>query len=452
VEEVDRYIATTLGSRALFQEAANVLPGGDTRTTAYFSPYPLTFASGNGCLIWDVDGTQRIDFSNNFTSLILGHSNQRVLSAVKQQMDSGLGFYGLTETQIRLAKMLCDRVGSVERLRFTNSGTEATMHCVRAARAFTGRQMIAKCEGGYHGSHDSLAVSVRPPAELAGDPKRPTPVPDSQGISTEIVGSVLVLPFNDPDGASELVWEHRNELAAVIVEPILGTGGMIPASRDFLSALRQVTSAANIVLIFDEVISLRISFGGAQEFYNVRPDLTAMGKFLGGGLPIGAFGGQEEIMSLYDPTKLDRSLGQQLKPPIPHSGSFNGNPITMAAGIATLEELTPETYAHLNTLGESLRQGVRVLASELEIPIQVTGTGSLFGIHFTTDPVINYRDTILVDSVLRHYTFLGLVNEGIFPTSHLLGCISSPMTTREIIEFVGSLGRVLERFGNPIRP
>ena len=441
--ELQQYKSLTPGSRNLYGQARSFLPGGDTRTTVFWHPYPVFLDSGNGQWVKDVDDRDRIDFANNFTSLILGHRNPAILEAIRLQADTTIGGYGPNKLQIKLAELLCDRVPSLHSVRFTASGTEAVMNCVRAARTATGRRMVAKFEGGYHGTSDTLAASVRPPLNLCGPANRPSTVPEYPGPQHAAMNDLLILPYNDPDSVKELIREHRFELAAVVVEPVLGTSGMIPSNQGFLQSLRQVTEQYGIILIFDEVISLRLEPGGAQAFYGIEPDLTAMGKFIGGGVPIGAFGGNSDIMSLFDPTKnefSDRPIAT-----LPHGGSFNGNPLAMAAGIATMNQLTQQTYDHINNLGKELRGKVQDLINSKEIPAQVTGIGSLFGLHFTKHPINGYRELATIDTSLRHTVFLGLLNEGILLASQLIGCISSPMMSEAVDSFVDALGTVVER-------
>ena len=436
--EVERFEKRSPKSRQFSKDSSQFLPGGDSRSTSYYLPYPLIFTDGKGSHIYDIDGIKRLDFANNFTSLILGHSNQIVSEAIKSQISKGLGLFSPTIAQANFARRLCERVPSVDRVRFTNSGTEATMYCIRAARVYTGKEKIAKCEGGYHGTHDSVFISVRPHRENAGDIRYPIPIPETPGLPRKLIDDILILPYNDPSGAETLISQHADELAAVIVEPVQGTGGMIPATYEFLSALRETTRKHGILLIFDEVISLRLAPGGAQDYFRIIPDLTAMGKFIGGGLPIGAFGGEKTIMSLFDPSKKGG-------PVIPHAGSYNGNPAVMEAGSATLDQLTPPIYRRLEALGEALRAGIRALATEVEFPIQVSGIGSLFGIHLTNNPINCYRDTTWGDNDLRHQIFLGLLNEGYVLSSRLLGCISTTMTPEDVESLLEGLRTVLTR-------
>jgi len=337
---------------------------------------------------------------------------------------------------VRLAKILCESIPSFDLVRFTTSGTEATLNTLRAARAFTGRNRFAKVEGGYHGTHDAVTVSVRVDPEQAGDPLRPKALAGSAGLADGVVDQVVVIPFNDTGAARQILEENRDQLAAVIVEPVMGSVGMIPGSTEFLTMLREFTRDNGIVLIFDEVISFRVAPGGAQQYYGITPDLTSLGKIIGGGFAVGAFGGRQDIMELYDPTKGAK---------VSHAGTFNANPVTMLAGAVTLEQLTPEVYRSLAELTEQLRQGIRKVCGELEVPVQVTGLGSLFGIHFTDQPVHNYRDVTRADAALRGQVFLGMLNEGILMASNLVGALSTAINRDEVDAFVSALKRVLER-------
>jgi len=329
---LNEYLERTNKSRALHMTAQQFLPGGNSRSVVYYNPYPIYMARGQGCRFYDVDGNEYIDFINNYTSLILGHSHPSIKAAVQAQLELGTSFAAPTELEAKLAEIIHKRVPSIEKLRYANSGSEATLNAIRAARAFTGKSKLAKIEGGYNGSHDPVEVSVSPPIHLAGSRKNPRSIPDSAGIPDGVVNDVVVLPFNDSNTAEQIIREHAKDLAAVIVEPVLGAGGCLPAQADFLKTLREVTEQHDVILIFDEVISFRVSKGGAQEIYQIQPDLTTIGKIIGGGFPVGAFGGREDIMDLFSPSRGS--------PIIPHSGTFNGNPITLVAGIAALNEMT----------------------------------------------------------------------------------------------------------------
>lgn len=431
---LEEYLHTTSGSRALYEQAARYMPGGTTRTSIFFRPYPLYLDRGAGCRVWDVDGTERLDLISNYTAVILGHAHPAVVGAVQEQIERGSAFGAANALQVELAELLCRRVPSIEQVRFTNSGTEATMFAMRVARAFTGRSKIARIEGGYHGSHDYAQVSTRPELSLAGPADCPTPLPDSLGIPSDVVDSAVVLPFNDPEAADRILSRHCDEVAALIVEPILGSGGCIPAARGYLEALRAITRRLDILLIFDEVISFRVAPGGMQELSNVTPDLTALGKLVGGGLPVAAFGGRAEVMRVLDP---------QTPGSLPHAGSFNGNPLGMAAGLATLKALTPSVYRDLNDKGAWIRTQLRRLFEEHGVPAQITGAASLFNIHFTDRPVRNHRDTRTADPARVRRFVLALLNNGALLSQRCMGALSTAVGTPELEQFLECVDRVL---------
>jgi glutamate-1-semialdehyde 2,1-aminomutase len=359
------------------------MPGGDTRNSIFWKPFPTYVTHADGTKLTDADGNVRTDFVNNMTTLILGHRHPSVLKAVREQVEHGFSYPAPTPPVVRWAEILCERVPSVDKVRFVNSGTEGTLNAIRAARAFSGKTLLAKCEGAYHGNHDAIQISVTPPLDRAGDAESPVPVIQFPGINPGAADDIVIMPYNNIDAAEKVIRKHADRLAAVLVEPINGQCGMVPARPEFLEGLRRVTQELGIVLIFDEVISFRAARGGAQEWYGVIPDLTCFGKVIGGGMPVGAFGGREDIMALWDPGR-----GGDF---VQHAGTFNGNPITAAAGIATLEQLTPEVYVELERKGELLRDRVREMIAELEVPMGVTGAASLFALQFTTEPVTDYR-------------------------------------------------------------
>ena len=436
--ELDRYLKSTPKSKALWEDAKNFLPGGDSRNSIFWAPYPIFVDSAKGCHVIDSDGTDRLDFIGTMTTLILGHSPKPVVDAVEQQMDKGMVYNAPSSHQIDLAKMLCERIPSFDLVRFTNSGTEATLNTIRAARAVTGKSKIAKVEGGYHGSHDQVSVSVRTNPAKSGDRTRPDSMAATEGLGEGTLDQVIVVPFNETAIAKMRLEENKDDLAAVIIEPMLGSVGMLPATSEFLTMLREFTTTNGIILIFVEVISYRAAMGGCQEYYGITPDMTSLGKIIGGGFSIGAFGGKKAIMDLYDPS-------QTGGPRVAHAGTFNANPVTMIAGAATLEELTPEVYQNLAEKTDYLKTEILKVAKELEVPIQVTGLGSLFGIHFTSDELVGYRDIAAEDAAFRHKVFLGLLNEGILMASNLVGAVSTQIDTAEIDAFVAALQRVLER-------
>ena len=435
-DEVTRYQQMTPKSRERWLEATDYLPGGDSRHSIFWDPYPIFVASASGCHVIDADGTDRLDFINTMTTMILGHAPKPVMDAVKQQLDEGVAYNAPNYHQVSLAKLLCERIPSFDLVRFTNSGTEATLNTLRAARAFTGKSKFAKVEGGYHGTHDAVTVSVRVDPEKAGDPQRPTALAASEGLAEGVTDQVVIIPFNDIEASRQILEENKDQLAAVIVEPVMGSVGMVPGSSEFLTMLRDFTADNGIILIFDEVISFRVAPGGAQQYYGVTPDMTSLGKIIGGGFAVGAFGGRKDIMDLYDPTKGAK---------VSHAGTFNANPVTMLAGAVTMEQLTDDVYRSLAERTEQLRQGIRQVCADLEVPVQVTGLGSLFGIHFTDQPVDGYRAVAKGDYKLKNQVFLGLMNEGILMASNLVGGLSTEIGDEEIAAFLDALRRVLER-------
>ena len=436
--ELERYIESTPKSKGLWEDAKKYLPGGDSRNSIFWNPYPVFVDHASGCHVVDADGVDRLDFIGTMTTLILGHSPKPVVEAVRQQVEQGVVYNAPNANQTLLAKLLCGRIPSFDLVRFTNSGTEATLNTIRAARAVTGKSKIAKVEGGYHGSHDQVSVSVRVDPAKAGERSRPDALAATQGLGEGTLDQVVVMPFNETVAARNILEENKDQLAAVIIEPILGSVGMLPATNEFLTMLREFTSDNGIILIFDEVISYRASLGGAQEYYGITPDMTSLGKIIGGGFSIGAFGGRKDIMDLYDPTAPGG-------PKVAHAGTFNANPVTMLAGAATLEQLTPDVYRKLAEMTEYLRAGVIKVGAELETPVQVTGVGSLFGIHFTGEELVGYRDIAAEDSAFRYQVFLGMLNEGILMASNLVGAVSTEIGEAEIDAFTAALRRVLER-------
>jgi glutamate-1-semialdehyde 2,1-aminomutase len=434
IDPEEIYRKTTPGSRALHEKAVRVMPGGTTRTTTYFDPYPLFIDRGNGCLIWDADGTERIDMLGNYTAMILGHAHPKVVEAIRTQAGRGTGFAAANAIEGELAAILCERVPSLDLVRFCNSGTEATMFAMRLARAFTGRPHIARIEGGYHGTHDHAEVSSHPVPAEAGPADRPLARPDSIGTPAWALEQTVVLPFNDPDAAERILRQEGGQVAAVILEPIIGAGGVIAATTEFLQCLRRVTSELGMLLIFDEVISLRVAPGGAQQLYGVTPDLTTMGKIIGGGLPVAAFGGRADVMELLDPRR---------QPNLAQGGTYNGNPLGMAAGVAAMKELTPDVYEDLNRKGARVKDQLSEVFATHGVAAQVNGVASLLAIHFTATPVTDYRSKATSDERMTRDFFLGLVNHGVLMAPRAMGALSTPMGEEEIQRFIDAADAVV---------
>src|SRR5215470_1901205 len=435
--EIERYMAKTPKSRALQAEAEQVLPGGSSRGTAYFSPYPFFADHGDGHYVYDVDGNRYLDFMLNATTLIVGHANPMVVEALCKQTSKSTSSSTPTEVQVRVAKLLCDRIPSLDTIRFTNSGTEGTLMAIRAAWAFTGKPKLAKFEGGYHGAHEHVAVSVKPAAGRL-DSGGPTAILEYPGQPAGVLRDVIVLPYNDLVACDRTLRAHKDEIGALIMEPIVSSFGYVPGEPEFLRGIRKLTEELNIVLIYDEVQSLRIAPGGAQELLGVTPDLTCFGKIIGGGLPIVAFGGRRDIMAQYDPTVAGGAR-------IAHAGTFNANPMTLVAGEAVMLALTPPVYRRLAELGESLRTKLRGALTAAGVPGQVTGIASLFGVHFTPRPIRNYRDVVAGDAEMTRAVFTGLLNEGVLLQTSCAGSLGVMTGEAEIDTLVSAFSRVLTR-------
>ena len=436
--EQARYVEANAGSSAKHNEASRWLPGGDTRNSIFWGPFPIYVSRAEGSRIVDVDGNERVDFINNMTTLILGHRHPAVVEALREQLERGVSYPAPTPLVVEWGELMCERVQSLDKIRFVNSGTEATLNAIRAARAFSGKNLLAKCEGAYHGNHDAVQISVTPDVGMAGDAEAPTSVLTTQGMSPRSADEIVIMPYNDLDNAERIIREHSDELAAVIVEPINGQCGMVPAEPEFLDGLRRLTSELGILLIFDEVIAFRASRGGAQEYFGVTPDLTCFGKVIGGGLPVGAFGGREDIMSMWDPSGPGG-------PQVSHAGTFNGNPMTAAAGVATLRELTVDVYEELEKKGEYLRGKLRDVISEMEAPMGVTGAASLFAIQGTSEQVRDYRSYATNDGELLEMVFMGMMNEGYLLSNRCAGNVSAAHSYEELDGFVDAFERVLKR-------
>lgn len=422
--ELEEYQRQNPRSAARFAEAQRVLAGGNSRLTAFFNPFPFYAERGAGYQLYDLDGNSRIDFYNNATSLILGHCSPPVTAALIAQAEKGTAFANPTGPEVELASLLTQAIPSVERLRFTNSGTEGVMLAIRAARTYTGKHKIAKLEGGYHGSSDHVSISVSLDPSRAGHADAPQPVASSKGLTPNTLDDVIIIPFNDAAAARRIIAQHKDELAAVIIEPVMAGIGYVPAEVEFLEAVREVCDGQSIILIFDEVQTLRMAPGGAQQWYNVIPDMSCLGKIIGGGLPVGAFGGRADIMEAFDATKQS--------PGIPHGGTFNANPMTMQAGLATMRQITPDVYDRLNENGLALRHQLEEMARSYGVPMRVTGIASFFGLQCTEQPVTDYRSAQGQDPVLRQKLFLHLLNSGIYVGNKVVGNVSVPMERPEL--------------------
>lgn len=385
----DEIRAKSPKSLAIWQENRTVMPAGVGSLFRLADPFPMVVKRAKGARIWDADGNEYLDCMLGFSTMILGNTPDEVQEAIMEALPRGTHYGQCHEHEYAFAKLFCDMVPGVDKVTFCNSGTEATLYALRLARATTGRPLVAKFEGGYHGTHDLLAVSFgrpRPGPDLSGPVEDPTTVPESPGLAEGAWKDTIVLPYNHP-AAFDKILHHADQLAAVIIEPVQGAAGTIPARKEFLSELRRITRQIGAFLIFDEVITgFRLAPGGAQEFYGVIPEVSTYGKIAGGGLPFGAVGGTAEAMRLME---YDTEPGAILM-----AGTFNGGPLVTAAGTAVLRCLSeePDLYARLNAMGERFRTEINQFAQEQDFPAIATGVGSMFWMHTSRGPINSVRD------------------------------------------------------------
>ncbi len=424
--------SSTQSSR-LYERALRVLPGGVSRNAVVRQPHPFYVQSGSGCRVTDIEGVTRVDFANNMASLIHGHAQPRIVDAVTRQLSRGTAFTFATEAEVRIAEHMCARSPGFEKIRFVNSGSEAVLCCIKAARAYTGRAKIAKVEGAYHGVYDYAEVSQTAQPANWGEAGHPNSVPVVKGTPRGVLDDVIVIPFNDCETAARLLARHGDEIACVLVDPLPHRVGLIPASQEFIATLREWTTRNGALLVFDEVITFRSEYGGAQQWFADRPDLTALGKIIGGGFPVGGIAGRAEVMDVFNP------LAEKVL--FPHSGTFSANPITMTAGLAAMELFDKPAVAKLNLLGDRVRQQIAGAIREADIEACVTGAGSMFRIHFKSTPPDNYReayngpaDTRKLRTLLDH-----LFGNGIMLIGTGTGTLSTPMTVGEIDQLCDAL-------------
>ena len=430
----EEYRRSTPHSADAFRRAAP-LTAGPAKGAYFFQPYPLTMARARGCTLEDIDGRRYLDFANHHSTQILGHNHPKVMEAVRGQLEQGIALGAPTGIETDMAAEMCRRVATLDRIRFVNSGTEATLHSIRLARGFSRKSRIAKFEGGYHGSHDAVEVSVAPPLDRAGPIQAPHSVPGAGGISPYAASEVRVLPYNDEAAVARLVEEHAGELACVIFDP---KAGLLPVRPEFARAVREITRRHGVLLIFDEIVGFRVGRGGLQEQFGIDPDLTCFGKIVGGGFPVGAFGGRADIMDLLDSSRGPTGFFQ--------SGSFSAHPVTMAAGLATLRELTPAAFAHLNRLADRLTTGLNDLFARRGFPALAVNAGSVFSIYFIEGKLETYRDLARADRALSHQVFLALLQEGYFLNHTLTMCaLSLPMEDRHITGLVTAMEKVMDK-------
>jgi glutamate-1-semialdehyde 2,1-aminomutase len=397
------------------QAAAAYLPGGNTRSSLYFDPFPLNIVRGEGCRLFDADGHEYFDFLGEFTAGVYGHSEPAIRAAVVAALNEGVNLSGHTALEAALGRIICERFPSIELVRFTNSGTEANLMALAAATSFTRRRRIIVFDGAYHGGVLSFAGGGSP-----------INVPHEFVVST----------YNDVDQTLKLIEENRGQLAAILVEPMIGSGGSIPADVEFLQALRRAATESGALLIFDEVMTSRLAPGGRQQAVGIMPDLCTLGKYLGGGMSFGAFGGRRDVMAQFDP----RRPGA-----LPHAGTFNNNVVTMAAGIAGLTRVfTPAAAEALNARGDALRGRLNALCRDRGASFQFTGIGSLMSAHATARPIRKPADAAAADAAVEGLLFFDLLARGVYIARKGFIALSLPIGDAEIDHFVDAVADFLD--------
>jgi glutamate-1-semialdehyde 2,1-aminomutase len=421
-EARERFVERNPKSRALHEEACAAMPGGNTRTVLFYTPFPVVMASGEGCRLRDADGHEYLDFLGEYTAGIYGHSHPLIRAALDRALDGGIDLAAHNLAEAKLARVVCDRFPSIELVRFTNSGTEANLMALATVTVATGRRKILVFEGGYHGG-----------LLYFGGGGSPVNVPHQFVLGR----------YNDIARAEELIAAHGPELAAILVEPMLG-GGCIPADRAFLLALREGAARCGAVLIFDEVMTSRLSPGGRQQELGITPDMTTLGKYIGGGMSFGAFGGRAELMGLYDPRRPDA---------LPHAGTFNNNILTMSAGYAGMTEVfTPEAARELTRRGDELRNRLNRLGAARSLPITFTGCGSLMTVHFSAKPVRTPEDAAAGHQGLKELFFFDMLERGIYLARRGMLILSLPSAAEECDRLVEAVDDFLSTRASLLRP
>jgi len=435
-EVVVEYTARNPRSRDMHERALSSLPGGNTRSGVNIDPFPIYAASGEGVCLEDLDGHRLLDFVNNASSLILGHAHPAVVEALQQQVARGTAFSRPTAIEVEMAELLRERMPALELLRFSSSGTEAVLNSLRVARGFTGKSKIAKFEGAYHGVDDQVMVSYMPPLgpEL-GPVERPNSVLSTEGLAPGSAESVLVLPFNDADSSETLITEHADELAAVIIDPLSTAAGLTLPDAEFLARLREVTERHAILLIFDEIVSFRVHPGGTHSMFDVRPDLICLGKVPGGGTAAAAFGGRKDVMALFDPSAGPARIW--------HSGTFNANPLSLTAGLVTMQHLTPDIYEDINARTARLAASLQGVFDEIGLAARVCAIGSLFRIYFLDEIPCTYREAARDDFAMHRWLFLSLLNRDIYWRNGGINALSVPTTDDHVDHLVATVRSVL---------
>lgn len=411
-----RYVADNPASEEAHHQARRFMPGGNTRTILYHDPFPLRVVSGHGARVTDADGHEYLNLLGEYTAGLFGHSHPVIRAAIDSALDGGINLSAHNTHEIRLAELVCGRFPSIERIRFTNSGTEANLMAIATARHHTGRGRVMVMHGGYHGGLLYFGGG---------------------GIPINAPYDFVLGRFNRIGATRELIRDNAGDLACVLVEPMMGSAGCLPADPDFLQMLREETRNAGTILIFDEVMTSRLSPGGAQQRYDVLPDLTTLGKYIGGGMSFGAFGGTQEIMAMYDPGRPNA---------MPHAGTFNNNTLSMAAGAAAMGGVfTPQAATALNTRGDALRRRLNTMAEECGAPVHLTGIGSLMNLHGCRTEIRDPQEMDASDDRIKQLVFLDLLERGFYIARRGFVALMLPHTDSDLEAFSEAMGDILEQ-------
>jgi len=415
-------------SQEIYQHACEVLTGGVSRNTIFRKPYPHYVKVASGCTIADIDGTERIDFANNMAALIHGHAFKPIVDAVITQIQKGTAYTMGSEIEVAFAELLHNRVAAFERIRFVNSGTEAVMAMIKASRAYTGKPKIAKAEGAYHGTYDFAEISQTANPSNWGDVDNPNSVPVAKGTPQGVLNDVVIFPFNDINRTLEILDKHANQLACVLIDPVPHRVGLIPASDEFIEAVYAWTRRNNVLLVFDEVVTFRVNYGGAQQRYKVVPDITSMGKIIGGGFPVGAIAGRADIMKVFDPRETPLLF--------PHSGTFSANPVTMTAGYTAMKHFDRDAVNKLNKTTATAISQIEEAIRLADIPACITGAGSMFRIHLKPVAPTTYRQAYQdkeIASLIKELLDYMFYKENILMIN-TFGCMFSTVTGQHEID------------------
>jgi glutamate-1-semialdehyde 2,1-aminomutase len=421
-EVKEAYVTGNPSSLARYIEATGVMPGGNTRTVLHYAPFPLAMARAEGCRMWDADGHEFVDFLGEYTAGLYGHSHPVIRAAVNTALDNGISFGASNMTEARFARAVCERFG-LDRVRFTNSGTEANLLAISLARIYTRRKTVLVFDGGYHGAVFGFAGGGSP-------------------INAPF--DYVLAPYNGIAATKALIEAHAADLALVILEPMIGSGGCIAADHEFLHMLRAETTRVGALLILDEVMTSRLAPGGLQSVAGVKPDLTTFGKYIGGGMSFGAFGGRGEIMDLFDPRRSDA---------LPHAGTFNNNVLTMSAGFAGLTEVyTPDAARSLNARGDALRERLNGLCKAAGVAMQFTGIGSMLAVHFTAAPIRSPADAAKADQKLKELFFFDMLAHGIWLARRGMMTLCLPIGDAECDRLAAAVEEFLESRRSLLQP